>query len=147
MSFKDIYLFESNIASLFAQYKHRKQVRKFDGQPYYVHPREVAEIVWKYTKDFEMAKASMLHDTLEDTTISEAELRKYFSHDIVEAVKLLTKTKDIDYFDYLKKIKNNKLARTVKLADIAHNLSDKPVVLIHQKPPPACYKAFGRYRR
>ena len=39
----------------------------------------------------------------------------------VAALKLLTHDKSIPYFDYIAKIKPNELAKTVKLADLAHN--------------------------
>lgn len=119
-----------SIASLFAQYKHRKQIRKFDGQSYYVHPREVAEIVWKYTKDFEMAKASLLHDTLEDTDTTYEELVSTFGKRIAELVKELTSDKAVidkmGKTPYLIK-KMNSMSRdalTIKLADRISNVGD-----------------------
>lgn len=44
-----------------------------------------------------------------------------FSNKIVEAVKLLTYNKDVPYMDYVAKIKDNELARKVKIADLTHN--------------------------
>ena len=44
-----------------------------------------------------------------------------FPSDIVEAVELLTRIKNINYQDYLKKIKHNKLAKSVKISDLKHN--------------------------
>lgn len=130
MSFKDIYLFESSIASLFAQYKHRKQVRKFDGQPYYVHPKEVAQIVWKATKDMDLVKAAYTHDTLEDTDTTYAELIDSFGKKVADLVKELTSDKDlIDKMGktpYLIKKMNSmsKDALTIKLADRISNVGD-----------------------
>lgn len=37
------------------------------------------------------------------------------------AIELLTKTDDEDYFEYISKVKNNRLARNVKIADLRHN--------------------------
>lgn len=38
-----------------------------------------------------------------------------------KAVKLLTHNKDVPYMDYVAKIKDNELARKVKIADLTHN--------------------------
>ena len=41
--------------------------------------------------------------------------------EIIDALKLLTHAHGIDYLDYVKEIKNNDIARKVKLADLKHN--------------------------
>ncbi|MBF0015502.1 hypothetical protein HAX42_14965 [Enterococcus casseliflavus] len=65
---------------------------------------------------------AFLHDILEDTDVSEKELFEIFPDEMVYAVKAITKnSKYISYDDYLKKVKENELARTVKLADLKHN--------------------------
>jgi (p)ppGpp synthase/HD superfamily hydrolase len=130
MSFKETYLFESGIASLFAQYKHRDQVRKFDGQPYYVHPKEVAQIVWKATKDMDMVRASYLHDTLEDTDTTFEELKEKFGQRVADLAKELTSDTDLiktmGKTPYLIKKMNamSKDALTIKLADRISNVGD-----------------------
>ncbi len=119
-----------SIASLFAQYKHRKQVRKFDGQPYYVHPKEVAQIVWKVTRDMDMVKAAYLHDTLEDTDTSFEELQSKFGERVADLAKELTSDdaliKTMGKTPYLIK-KMNSMSRdalTIKLADRISNVGD-----------------------
>ena len=47
---------------------------------------------------------------------------KEFGQEIFDAVKCLTKTKGEDYEAYLKKVKDNELARQVKLYDLEHNM-------------------------
>ena len=96
---------------------HKGQVDKA-GVPYINHPLTVASLV-----DTEEEKiVALLHDTIEDTNITEQDLLNYgFSNKIVEEVKLLTHNKNVPYMDYIAKIKDNKLARKVKIADLTHN--------------------------
>lgn len=88
------------------------------GVPYINHPLTVASLV-----DTEEEKiVALLHDTIEDTNITEQDLIDYgFPNEIVEAVKLLTHNKNVPYMDYVAKIKDNELARKVKIADLTHN--------------------------
>ena len=63
-----------------------------------------------------------LHDIVEDTEITLSDLYELeFPSDIVEAVELLTRIQNIDYQDYLNKIKGKKLAKSVKISDLKHN--------------------------
>lgn len=96
---------------------HKGQVGKA-GVPYINHPLTVASLV-----DTEEEKiVALLHDTIEDTNITEQDLIDYgFPNEIVEAVKLLTHNKNVPYMDYVAKIKDNELARKVKIADLTHN--------------------------
>ena len=54
------------------------QVRKYTGDPYIVHPVEVARIVETANGDSDMIAAALLHDVLEDTKVTFATLDKYF---------------------------------------------------------------------
>ncbi|WP_375168466.1 HD domain-containing protein [Sneathia vaginalis] len=96
---------------------HKGQVDKA-GVPYINHPLTVASLV-----DTEEEKiVALLHDTIEDTNITEQDLIDYgFPNEIVKAVKLLTHNKNVPYMDYVAKIKDNELARKVKIADLTHN--------------------------
>ena len=96
---------------------HKGQVDKA-GVPYINHPLTVASLV----ETEEEKIVALLHDTIEDTNITEQDLLNYgFSNKIVEAVKLLTHNKNVPYMDYVAKIKDNELARKVKIADLTHN--------------------------
>ena len=65
---------------------------------------------------------ALLHDTVEDTSVTIDFLReKGFSERVLEAVDLLTHREEEGYFDYVRCIKENPLAVTVKLADLRHN--------------------------
>ena len=65
---------------------------------------------------------ALLHDVLEDTQVTKEDLLIFFDDYIVEAVELLTKSKEESYTDYLAKIKQNKIARKVKIQDLKHNM-------------------------
>ena len=106
------------LAQQICQEAHYGQVDKA-GKPYYLHPFAVAD-----TCDTDEEKVTAyLHDVLEDSEYDEMYLRMCgFSEKVVEAVKTLTKGVDEDYMHYIDRISQNKLATTVKLADLSHNM-------------------------
>jgi len=92
------------------------------GYPYILHPLRV---MLNMTTESEMI-AAVLHDIVEDTQITSEELRRQgFSEDILDAVRLLTKQdKDKqDYLSYIGQIRQNPIARKVKLADLEDNMN------------------------
>lgn len=98
--------------------KHNNQFDK-GNTPYIFHPIHVAEQM----DDENSIIVALLHDVIEDTNTSLEEIKKNgFNDEIVEALNLLTHKDNLDYFEYIKKISNNKLARKVKIADIKHNM-------------------------
>ena len=106
-----------NIALSIAKKAHAGQVDKA-GIDYIQHPLYVASQV---TTEQEKAVA-LLHDVLEDSDITAADLLAYgLPNEVVTAVQTLTKKKGQSYQDYLEKVKSNNLARVVKLADLKHN--------------------------
>lgn len=102
------------IAHEIAKTAHGGQVDKA-GIDYIKHPEAVASFV----NTAEEKATAYLHDVLEDTEITANDLlRAGIPHNIVEAVQVLTKERYTPYFEYLSKVKENSLARTVKLADL-----------------------------
>ena len=95
---------------------HQGQVDK-GGLPYIFHPYHLAEQM----KDEVSCCAALLHDVAEDTDITLDDLAKEFPAEIMEVLKLLTHREDVPYFEYVRAIKGNPVARKIKLADIAHN--------------------------
>lgn len=79
-------------AELFAAAAHMAvgQVRKYTGEPYYVHPREVAAIVQAAGGDDAQVAAAHLHDVVEDTDITIEQVRFFFGPDVAELVEWLT---------------------------------------------------------
>ena len=67
---------------------------------------------------------ALLHDVVEDTSITYADLEKKFPKQVVEIVRLLTHDENVDYFDYIRKIKTNPIATKVKLEDLHHNSNE-----------------------
>lgn len=68
------------------------------------------------------AKAiAYLHDSLEDTPLTLKELSKVFDKEIVKAIKVLTKPKNVKYLTYIRNVKTNPLAKEVKLSDLRNN--------------------------
>lgn len=96
---------------------HQGQTRK-NGEAYINHPLRVMA---KMTTEAEQCVA-ILHDVVEDTPTTLAYLRIFFTDEIVEAVDLLTKKEDSSYYGYIDRIKNNPLARVVKIADLEDNM-------------------------
>lgn len=96
---------------------HRGQKDKA-GRCYIFHPINVALGV----RGIRAKTVDLLHDVVEDSDITTKELTKYFDDDIVLAVDCITKKRGQKYQDYLEVVKNNELARKVKIADLTHNI-------------------------
>ncbi len=66
--------------------------------------------------------AALLHDVVEDTDITLRDLAEMgFPKDVLDALTLLTHDETVPYLDYVAKLKDNPIARAVKLADLEHN--------------------------
>ena len=96
---------------------HKDKVDK-SGLPYVFHPAHVAEQM----TDEATTIVALLHDVVEDTDYTLEDLAaEGFEKEILEAVALMTHEDDVPYLDYVAKLKDNPIARAVKLADLAHN--------------------------
>lgn len=87
------------------------------GVPYIFHPYHLAEQM----DDERSICVALLHDVVEDTSVTLEEIQREFPSEIAEAVALLTHDPSTDYFAYVRRLKANPLARKVKLADLMHN--------------------------
>ncbi len=98
------------------------------GVPYIYHPIHLAEQM--DTED--ACVIALLHDVVEDSDITLDDLRTMgFTEIQLEGVRLMThippegelsdEEKEEDYLDYVRSIKENDLARQVKIADLMHN--------------------------
>src|SRR6056297_2974851 len=73
-------------------YDSHKGVKRASGEPFYRHPVEVAKImVTEFNIDDESVIASLLHDTVEDTTVSLADIRELFGVVVAQLIDGLTK--------------------------------------------------------
>ena len=106
-----------NLAEQLAREYHKTQKDKAN-KPYINHILSVVSGV--NTKEEKII--AYLHDTLEDTDLTEGKLRQHrFPEFIISHVKILTHDKSEDYFDYVNRIKYYPLARNVKIADLRNN--------------------------
>jgi guanosine-3',5'-bis(diphosphate) 3'-pyrophosphohydrolase len=116
----------------FASWKHRDQRRKGVGAvPYINHPIELAEVLWFEGRvhDPIVIAAALLHDTIEDTETTSAELRGAFGPLVAGVVEEVTDTKWLrsrarKELQVAKAAKSSHRARLVKLADKICNLRD-----------------------
>jgi len=89
------------------------------GQSYILHPIRVMLSV----KTLDEQIAAVLHDTVEDTSVTFEDLADAgFSSDIVTAVQALTKTDGESRLEAAHRAVQNTIARQVKLADVADNM-------------------------
>lgn len=100
---------------------HKGEVDK-GGKDYIFHPITVA----LNCKTKQEKTVALLHDVVEDTSITLDDLRKVFSSIIVNAVDAITcrpseKGSSAGRFQYLERVKKNRIARAVKIADLIHN--------------------------
>lgn len=95
-----------------------KEQKDNSGVPYVFHPIHLAEQM----KDEDTTVAALLHDVVEDTDYTLEDLRNMgFSKESMDALALLTHDLSVPYMDYVLKIKDNPVAKEVKLADLKHN--------------------------
>ncbi|MDL2400003.1 RelA/SpoT family protein [Rhizobium mayense] len=121
-----------NKAYVYAMQKHGQQKRA-SGDPYISHPLEVAAILTDMRLDESTIAVALLHDTIEDTTATRAEIDELFGEDIGRLVEGLTKIKKLDLVtkkakqaENLRKlllaISDDVRVLLVKLADRLHNM-------------------------
>ena len=111
-----VYTELTNKAMKIAYHAHHGQM-DYNGVPYIFHPLHLAEQM----EDEIACCAALLHDVVEDTHVTMAELETQFPAEVIEVLKLLTHEEGTDYFDYVRAIKANPIAKKVKLSDLAHN--------------------------
>ena len=119
------------IALGFAKCAHRQQKRKYTGEPYANHCRNVASIVAGYTNDEAVIAAATLHDVLEDTEVKPAELRDVFGERVTLLVIEVTDVSRLEdgNREVRKRLDREHLAgsspegATIKLADLIDNTS------------------------
>jgi (p)ppGpp synthase/HD superfamily hydrolase len=103
-----------------AMQAHEGQVDR-GGKPYILHPLAVMLDVVYFGSDYMIA--AVLHDVIEDSDITlDHIVEQGFSAEVIEALQLLTKSKDKTYDNYISDIKGNGIARVVKMSDLKHNM-------------------------
>ena len=113
------------LAEQIARRAHANQFRRDGVTPYIAHIEAVVKRLAGENDD--VIAAAWLHDVIEDTCLIPETLRQAGIPDrVVNAVIRLTKTGARSYDFYLEGVKENEIARKVKVADMLHNLSDEP---------------------
>ncbi len=108
---------------------HKDQVDK-SGLPYVFHPFHLAEQM----QDENTTITALLHDVVEDTDYTLEDLRDMgFGDEVMEALSYLTHDPKVPYMEYVAKIRENDIARAVKLADLRHNSDTTRMDQVDQK--------------
>jgi GTP pyrophosphokinase len=121
-----------NRAYVYSMKAHGNQTRA-SGQPYLVHPLEVANILADMRLDDATIAAGLLHDTLEDTLSTSEEIRRLFGDDVAELTEGVTKLSKVTFGDksveqaenfrkLLLAMSQDIRVLLIKLADRIHNM-------------------------
>jgi (p)ppGpp synthase/HD superfamily hydrolase len=127
-------------ARAFAQQVHEASGQTYNGKSYFVHPQRVAEIVAGLTSDPLAQVVAYLHDTVEDTAVTLAEIAERFGPEVAADVASLTRDKEKEeYMAFVARAAQRPRARLVKLADLRANIEafadpacDKPLKKLDQ---------------
>src|SRR5881409_607713 len=116
----------------FSQKHHAGQTRA-SGEPYLVHPLEVALVLSEMKMDPVAVAAGLLHDSVEDTSLTIVDIRKEFGEEVAHIVEGVTKISAIDFASreeqQAENLRKMVLAMVddirvvlIKLADRLHNM-------------------------
>ena len=116
----------------FSQKNHSGQQRA-SGEPYLVHPLEVALVLAEMKMDSVAIAAGLLHDSVEDTLVTIVDIRKEFGEQVAHIVEGVTKISKIDFSSHeeqqAENLRKMMLAMVddirvvlIKLADRLHNM-------------------------
>ncbi len=112
-----IYTSKTKMALKLCFEAHKDQTDK-SGMPYVFHPFHLAEQM----KTEETTIVALLHDVVEDADYTLDDISKMgFGGAVITALALLTHDDADEYMDYVSRIKDNSIAKEVKLADLRHN--------------------------
>ena len=112
-------------AILSATFAHEKQKDK-GGKFYILHPLRV---MLSMSTEEEMIVA-VLHDTLEDTSVTELDIEAHFGTEILQAVKSVSRDEGETYFEFIHRAKQNPIGKQVKIQDILDNMRPERVACL-----------------
>src|SRR5271154_3384014 len=113
--------------------KHHEGQSRASGEPYLVHPLEVALVLAEMKMDPVAIAAGLLHDSVEDTSVTIVDIRKEFGEQVAHIVEGVTKISKIDFATreeaQAENLRKMMLAMVddirvvlIKLADRLHNM-------------------------
>ena len=112
------------------------------GRPYIFHPLRVAARCSGKAK-----VAALLHDTVEDTSVTfEALAAQGIDEEVIAALRLLTHDKSVPYLDYVRKVKENHIAREVKMSDLQDNMNLTRLKTVTDEDLQRVKKYHGAYK-
>ncbi len=115
-------------AQSWAKKRHEGQADK-SGKPYFEHPARVAGRL----ETPEEQVVGWLHDTVEDTGLSLAEVERQFGPETAAAVDAVSRREGEAWEDYLERVKQNQTARAVKISDLIDNSNLSRLVKVTMK--------------
>ena len=135
-------------ALAFAAERHAGQRRKGDGKPFIVHPVAVGKILAKEKMPEEVVAAGILHDVLEDTSTTAAELQRLFGRRVARMVQEVTEP-DKKYSwefrkrSYLRHLRHaSRGALAISCADKLHNTAS--LLAAYRREGPVVFDRFSR---
>lgn len=109
-----------------AKLAHKGQ-KRWGGEPYITHPIAVAESILTanpHVREHAQVVA-LLHDTIEDTSITKKDIAFSFGDKVANDVEVLTRKDNETYTEYVARVALvGGIPALVKVADLAHNMSD-----------------------
>lgn len=126
---------------------HKDQLRKSDGSPYIAHPIMVAMLLQEYGFDESVIAAGLTHDVLEDTVVSESELRAELGDTVVDYVTAVSEDTNLVWEDRKERyvasvVAASEGAKAVCIADKIHNAES--VVSDYDHKGKDVWKPFNR---
>jgi len=140
-----------SLATMLAIEAHKNQFRKSSNTPYILHPLEVGTTLFKYGCSDELIIAGILHDTLEDTEVTQENLLKMFGKEITNLVldcsepdkKLTWEKRKHHTIDNIKNLSMN--SKLVMCADKLSNL--KSILKDYETMGEELWKRFNRGKK
>lgn len=109
---------------------HEGQTRKSTNLPYITHPIGVGDILKSHGFDSSVVLAGILHDTIEDTSVTYEDIVNKFGQEVADIVAEVSEDKSLATWEERKQGYKNNLsvasreARAVACADKIHNMQD-----------------------
>jgi guanosine-3',5'-bis(diphosphate) 3'-pyrophosphohydrolase len=126
---------------------HDGQKRKHDGSAYVTHPIMVARLVEEAGFSETVVAAALVHDVLEDTTVTESELRVQLGDEVADIVTAVSEDTDLPWEERKEAYVRSVVAAgeavwAVSVADKIHNAGD--LIQFHAAAGPDAWKVFNR---